>query len=186
MCETRTGLHLIVDLAGADTASLPVMDSPCQRMELFNFRQPPADLGPELQFRHVARPSSRCRRRKKNSAGLWRQIALMSYDLAGHAGVKRHHRVWALQAAHGANHECCGDATRIDGHHCVDCYPQALRPTAASRQRCPSAGPSQFSHRLWRGRRLSPTPNRSRTALRGVPYVTPAPRIRSPQSSGGP
>ena len=42
-CETRTGLHLVVDFMGTDTAVPSEKDSPCLRMELFNFQQASAN-----------------------------------------------------------------------------------------------------------------------------------------------
>ena len=61
-CQARTGLHLVVDFAGTDTASLPVINSPCQRMELFNFQQSSANPDPELRFRHVLQNELRLQR----------------------------------------------------------------------------------------------------------------------------
>ena len=61
-CETRTALYLIVDFAGTDTASLLAIDSPCQRVELFNFQQPSANPGTELRSRHVPKNELRLKR----------------------------------------------------------------------------------------------------------------------------
>ena len=51
--QARAGVHLVVDLSGADAASLPVVDGPRQGVELLDLEEAPPHLGSQFRLGHV-------------------------------------------------------------------------------------------------------------------------------------